>query len=191
MSIRWLFERLPSPQALKSNRFLKPFSRHLHYHFLWQFNRRSVSRGVAVGLFFGILVPFAQIFLAAIAAIFLRVNLPVAALCTLVSNPLTFPPIYYLAYRLGDVMTGSEPIPSETAIDAEVEYAIAVQQGEVDGWIPQLAEWLHTVGFPLMTGLAVLATVAAIVGYVGVSALWRLRVRLSWLRRKQRGMRRT
>ncbi|HZW22699.1 DUF2062 domain-containing protein [Noviherbaspirillum sp.] len=189
MQFQRFMRRLPTAESLRDKPFLKPFAPYLHHHFLWQFNRRSVAGGVATGLFFGILVPFAQIFLAAIAAIFLRVNLPVAALCTLVSNPLTFPPIYYLAYRLGDVLTGSEPIPSETAIDAEVEHAMAVQQGEVDGWIPQLAEWLHSVGFPLMTGLAVLAASAAIVGYVGVSALWHLHVRLSWMRRRQRGVR--
>lgn len=191
MLFQRFMRRLPTAESLRGKRFFKPFAPYLHHHFLWQFNRRSVAGGVATGLFFGILVPFAQIFLAAIAAIFLRVNLPVAALCTLVSNPLTFPPIYYLAYRLGDFMTGNECVPSEAVIDAEVEHAITVQQGDVEGWMPQLAEWLHSVGFPLMTGLTVLAASAAIVGYVGVSTLWRLRVRLSWMRRKQRGMRRT
>lgn len=184
---RRLMRRLPTAESLQDKRFLKPFAPYLHHHFLWQFNRRTVAGGVAVGLFFGILVPFAQIFLAAIAAILLRVNLPVAAFSTLVSNPLTFPPIYYLAYRLGDLLTGSEPVPSETAMEAEVEHAIAVQQGAVEGWIPQLVEWLHSVGLPLMTGLSVLAASAAIMGYIGVSALWRLSVRLSWKRRKQRG----
>ncbi|HYD80288.1 MAG TPA: DUF2062 domain-containing protein [Paucimonas sp.] len=68
----------PTAQELKDNRFLRPFVRHLHHHSFRQFNRRPVAGGVAIGLFFGILVPFLQIFLAASATVVLRVNLPVA-----------------------------------------------------------------------------------------------------------------
>lgn len=180
MQSRRFSKRLPTPQALKDNRFLKPFSRHLHHHFLWQFNRRSVAGGVAVGLFFGILVPFAQIFLSAIAAILLRVNLPAAALCTLVTNPLTFPPIYFLAYRLGDILTGTEPVPPETRIRADIEEAIAVQQGEPSGWLPHLVDWVQTVGLPLATGLIVLAVAVATAGYFAVNAVWKMRIRRRW-----------
>lgn len=178
--------RMPTAESLLGKRFLKPFAPYLHHHFLWQFNRRSVAGGVAIGLFFGILLPFAQIFLAAIAAIFLRVNLPVAAFSTLVTNPLTFPPIYYLAYRLGDVLTGSTPVPPEPVIEAEVAHMVEAQQGDIEGWIPHLMEWLHSVGLPLATGLSVLAVSAAIIGYIAISALWRLHTRISWKRRKQR-----
>jgi uncharacterized protein len=72
-----------------------PVLRPLHRRFadpaLWTLNRRSVSRGVSLGIFFGILTPVAQILFASIAAIALRANLPIAAVSTLVSNPFTFP----------------------------------------------------------------------------------------------------
>ena len=35
-------------------------------------------------------------------------NVPAAVSSTLVSNPLTFAPIYYLAYRTGLLVTGDE-----------------------------------------------------------------------------------
>lgn len=181
-----LFKRLPSAQSLKDNRFLKPFARYLHHYFLWQFNRRAVAGGVAVGLFLGILVPFMQIFLAAFAAILLRVNLPVAAASTLVTNPLTFPAIYYIAYRLGEFLTGGKQITPEAAIVAEIEQAVTVSQSEATGWMTNLVDWAQSVGLPLAVGLLVLATVAAIGGYFVVSVVWQLRVRRNWRRRQKR-----
>ena len=63
---------------------------------------------MAVGIFFGLLVPIAQIPLSVGAAIVMRANVPAAVSSTLVSNPLTFAPIYYLAYRTGLLVTGDE-----------------------------------------------------------------------------------
>lgn len=177
MRVNWFVKHFPTPQRLKDNRFLKPFARHLHHHFLWQFNRRTVAGGATIGLFFGILVPFLQIFLAAFAAIFLRVNLPVAAFSTLVSNPLTFPPIYYLAYRLGDFLVGSSPNPPETLIAAEIGPAVSMQQNGIVDWLPNLFGSIQTIGLPLSLGLFVMATVAALACYVTVSTVWKLRVR--------------
>ena len=180
------FKHLPTPQRLAENRFLKPFSRYLHHHFLWQFNRRGVAGGVAVGLFFGILIPIAQIFLAAIVAILLRVNLPVAAFSTLVSNPLTFPVLYYLAYKAGDTLTGNTPIPSPASIEGEIEQVVRAQQAAPDGWVDGLIAWMHSVAMPLAVGLFVLAVVAAVTGYIVVNTLWTARVRWRWQGRRQR-----
>lgn len=181
-----LFKRLPSAEAIRTNRFLKPFAGLLHHHFLWQFNRRSVARGVAVGLFFGIMFPIAQILLAALAAIVLRVNLPVAAFSTLVSNPLTFPPLYYAAYRLGALLTGGQTVTDETVIEQEVSERLIEQQADVAGWFSHLLDWLQTVGWPLLAGLATLAILASIAGYFLVSAAWRWHTIHRW--RKRHGM---
>lgn len=178
------FKRFPSPQALKQNRFLRPFARHLEHHALWQFNRRSVAGGVAVGLFFGLLIPFAQIFFAALAAVSLRVNLPAAAFSTLVSNPLTFPPIYYVAWRLGDFLTGGKAV-AQAVIETDIEQVVTVQQGEVIGWFPNLVLWLQSVGLPLALGLFLLAVIGALVGYLLVSGIWKLNVTRRWRRRCQ------
>lgn len=184
---RGLFtKRFPTAKSIKESRFLKPLGRYLDHHFLWQFNRRSVAGGVAVGLFFGLLIPFAQIFVAALVAVALRVNLPTAAFCTLISNPLTFPAIYYFAYKLGDFLTGSEDVVAEVVIETDIEVAITVQQGEVSGWIPNLILWVETVGLPLALGLLVMASVASLLGYVLVSGIWKLQVGQQWRKRRQR-----
>jgi uncharacterized protein (DUF2062 family) len=181
-----IFKWLPTSESIRDNRFLKPFGHYLHHHFLWQFNRRSVAGGIAVGLFFGILVPFAQILLAAIAAVVLRVNLPVAAFSTLVSNPFTFPALYYAAYRLGEMLTGGEaPVP-EKAIEIEVTEKIIDQQADVGGWFANSIDWMQSVGTSLALGLSVMAIVSAVAGYLIASALWRLQATRRWRRRRLR-----
>jgi len=64
-------------------------------------NRRTVAGGVAVGVFFGLLIPVGQILGAAVAAICFKVNLPVAAMSTLVTNPFTAgaPAGYFLVHQ--------------------------------------------------------------------------------------------
>lgn len=182
-----LFKHLPTAQALKQNRFLKPFSRYLEDHSLWQFNRRAVAGGVAVGLFFGLLVPFAQILLAAIAAILFRVNLPVAAFSTLVTNPFTFPAVYYFAYLVGDWLIAPQAGASASAIETEVEKTVVAQQHFMHGWFAPALDWVQTVGPQLVVGLAVLAVVGAVAGYFAVDATWRFLVHKRWRKRRWRG----
>ena len=184
MLIPWFSKHFPTRQGLRDSRFLKPFARYLDDHCLWQFNRRAVAGGATIGLFFGILFPFLQIFLAAFAAIVWRANLPVAAFSTLVTNPLTFPPIYYLAYRLGAILMGAGSMPPEAAIGAGIEHVIAPDTAA--GWLPRLIDWIQAVGLPLALGLFVMATAAALLGYVTVNMVWKLRVRLGWRRRQRR-----
>ena len=45
-----------------------------------------IAAGVAIGLFIGVLIPVAQILLAAVAAVALRANIPVAAAATLITT---------------------------------------------------------------------------------------------------------
>ena len=78
---------------------------------LWSFSRPGIARGLALGCFLALTPTMgAQIILAAAAAFFLRVNIPVALAATLITNPLTAPFIYAAEYRLGVWLVGvSEP----------------------------------------------------------------------------------
>jgi Uncharacterized protein conserved in bacteria len=99
--VRWLKGHVPSRETVDQYRLLRPFATHLRQPSLWRLNRRSVPRGVAVGLFVAVLIPFMHTFVAAILAIPARANVAVAALLTLVVNPITIPPMYIAAYRIG------------------------------------------------------------------------------------------
>ncbi|EXI73763.1 MAG TPA: DUF2062 domain-containing protein [Candidatus Accumulibacter phosphatis] len=145
----------PTREQLEANPWLRGLAPYLANPKLWHWSRRGVAMGVAIGLFIGFLIPVAQILLAAAAAVFLRANVPVAAAGTLVTNPLTVPPIYYAAYHLGAWATGTS---ATTAI------SVADPTGF---W-----ENLGSIGMPLFTGLAMTASFAAVASYLLISQAW-------------------
>ena len=98
---RWLTRHIPTRDTIHEHRLLRRFAPHLAHPSLWRMNRRSVPRGVAVGLFVGVIIPFMHTFVAALLAIPTRANVAVAAVAALVINPLTIPAMYYGAYRIG------------------------------------------------------------------------------------------
>src|SRR4051794_35702085 len=91
--------RIPSREHLQSNRWLRWLGPLLNDPRLWHMSRRGIALGLALGVFFGLLIPVAQIPVSAAAAVLLRANLPMAAASTFVTNPVTFGPVYYGAYR--------------------------------------------------------------------------------------------
>lgn len=177
---RWS-RHIPTQDSIRAYAFLKPISHFLDHHALWQFNRRSVAGGLAVGLFFSMITPFAQIPLAAVAAIFFRVNLPLAVFGTLLSNPFTTPAILYFAYKLGARLIGHDIPERATVPDAEAEIAAVGNMGAgVLEWLSQSMDWLLSAGWPLVVGLTVLSIAAAIIGYIGVNVIWRTVSALRW-----------
>lgn len=181
---RKFFRRLlPSPHVVRANRFVQWLGPWVQHPRLWHIDRRGIALGLAIGLFFGLSIPVAQILFAAIFAVILRANLPVAVFSTLVSNPFTFSPIYYAGYRLGSLLLGepSESI-SESDLDADIEttaYGLAAYGEFLVGKVREL-------GKPLMLGLLVMAAVGSIAGYAAVMLLWRLQVALNRRRRMDR-----
>lgn len=174
---------LPKPETLQNNRWLRWMGPVLNHPRLWHFSRKGIALGLALGIFFGLLIPVAQIPFAATVAVILRANVPMAVASTLVTNPITFGPVYYGAYRLGSAILGEPPPdkPTAAALDAaQTEHART--QGAGDRWRRWL-EQLTTVGKPLMVGLAVVATASGLAMYGLVSTIWILRTR--WTRRKR------
>lgn len=160
--------RLTDLSWMDNYRLLRPLRRHFHAAHM---DRQSVARGVAVGVFFGILVPVAQILFAVIVAIAIRANVAVAAASTLVTNPLTFPLVYYFAFRIGAFLTGHDlDVP---AVDVAASEAAAAQGLEVGSWYATLLRWLQTIGRPLATGVFVLALASSLVAFLTVHFCWR------------------
>jgi uncharacterized protein len=172
-----LRRRLPSADSVRHNRYVAWIGPAIHHPRLWHLNRHGVALGLAIGLFFGFLIPLAQIPVAAIFAVWFRANLLVAVVSTLVTNPFTFPPVYFFAYQIGAMLTGDSPLPhSEAAIGQVAQEASTLALSAF--------ERLLTVGKPLMLGLAVLAVSSALVSYFLVLGVWRLVVSAEWRRRR-------
>lgn len=175
---------LPTPQTLRDNRWLRWMGPVLQHPRLWHFSRKGIALGLALGIFFGLLVPVAQIPLSATVAVLLRANLPMAVASTLVTNPVTFGPVYYGAYRLGKWVLGEEDVPEKKAVTI-LEKTEALP-AEKQTWAERLRAWLTylgTVGKPLVVGLAILATVSGLLIYFLTSALWVVKTR--WTRHRR------
>jgi uncharacterized protein (DUF2062 family) len=175
---KFLRKHLPSHAAVVQNPWLKPFGRWLHHHNLWHLHRRSAAGGAAVGLFCG-LIPFPLQMIAAVflAALF-RVNLSVAVIATLYSNPLTIVPLYALAYQFGAWVSG--------AYDGVVQSQFDLPEMHWHNWTSVLGAWLAALGKPFLIGLPLLALIFALVGYVAVRVAWRVAVFMEWRARKRR-----
>ena len=165
---------LPTREALEKNRWLRWLLPFLGHPRLWHWSRRGVALGVALGVFFGLLIPIAQIPLSVATAILLRANVPAAAASTLVTNPVTFGPVYYGAYRLGLWLTGETAPPGQGI-------AKPADTGKEETGI---GSRLARLGKPLLLGLTILATLTGLLTYALITLAWRWRV---MAKRRQRG----
>jgi len=163
---------------MKKHRHLRRFGPLLRHPNLWHLNRHSVAGGVAVGLFTGLMPPPMQMLFAAIFAVVFRVNLPVAVFTTLYTNPLTFVPLYLLAYEVGAFVTGR----SNGTHNLRTEYPTE----SLADWLPAFFNWLGSLGLPLLVGVPILGAIFSVCGYFLVRGLWRLHVVISWRRRQRK-----
>ncbi len=177
--MRNLFRKfIPPHETVRNQRWLKPFGNRLQHPKLWHLHRRSVAGGAAIGLFCGLIPGPLQMISAALLAVLLRVNLPVALITTLYTNPFTIVPLYVLAFEIGALLSG-------------VHSGVAVIRPSIPElhWHNLLYEmwgWMVMMGKPLLIGLPVLAIGLAIFGYVSVRVAWRVAVILKWRARRRR-----
>lgn len=136
--------------------------------------RRSVPRAVALGLGIGVLIPIMHVVIAALVAIPARANVAIAGAVTLVVNPLTIPPIYYAAYRIGSW---------ELHHDATLVNPSTAEK--VSGELGRFLFWIHEASGPIALGVLTIAVTASITGYVLSALLWRWWLGSRWRQRRQ------
>lgn len=172
--MHWLTRHIPTRDTVHDYRLLRPFSRHLTHASLWRMTRRSVPRGVALGLFVAVIIPFMHTILAALLAIPTRANVAVAAVFTLLVNPLTIPPMYYAAYRIGSW---------ELHHDATLVNPAAAERFSSE--LSRLLFWIHQASAPIAVGILTIAVAAAAFGYLSSSLVWRWWAHSRWRQRRQ------
>lgn len=151
---------MPNREEMARNKYLAPIAHRFLSPELWRFTRRSVPRGVALGLFAGFIVPLGQIFLAAFLALPTRANVPLAALMTFITNPFTLPFWLYMANR-----TGSFVLNVDAAVGANAASRFATDTG-------LFADMFALAGVTAF-GFVVLAVVSAAGGYLIAGVIWR------------------
>lgn len=154
--------RMPKRDEMAKNKYLAPIAHRFLSPELWRFTRRSVPRGVALGLFSAFIIPVGQIFLAAFVALPARANVPLAALTTFVTNPFTLPFWLVVANRVGNFML-------------QVDAATAgVAAGKVNStWWTYMVDAFEVAGVTVV-GFCVLAVVTSAIGYLVSGAIWRV-----------------
>ena len=121
-----------------------------------------IARGVAVGVFAGCFPLFGmQTPISILLAMVARGHKLCAAVCTWISNPLTYVPIYWLNFQIGRLLLGSSS-------DAPSQW------NSLEIFLDQTGEFFAD----LLLGSLVMATVASIISYFGSLRLiheWRLK----------------
>lgn len=149
---RWM----PDPELIRSHKHLRCLGTLLDRSCLWRLNRHAVALAFMVGLFAAFIpVPF-QMLIAAVLAVLIQANLPIAVALVWVTNPLTMPVLFFLAYRLGAWMLGLPP--------QDFDFHISWQ------W---LIHGLAATWKPFLLGCLVSGSALAVAGYFGMQLLWR------------------
>lgn len=170
---RWVTRHIPTRETIHQYRLLRPFAPYLSRGSLWRLNRRSVPRGVAVGLFVAVIIPFMHTFIAALLAIPVRANIAVAALFTLAVNPFTIPLMYFAAFRIGSWELHHDATLLNPA-DAE----------RFSGELSRMLFWVHHASGSIAVGILTLAVTSAVIGYFASAFGWRMWCGRRWRKRR-------
>jgi len=156
---RWM----PDQKVIRDHKALRCFGCLLHDPHLWHLTRHSLAKAFFVGLFCAFLpIPF-QMVVAAAGAIFVRANLPISVALVWLTNPLTMPPLFYFAYKVGGwiLQLPEQAFYFEASLD----------------WVMNS---MSLIWQPFLLGCLVLGIVLGSLGYVFIQFAWRLRVISRW-----------
>ena len=163
---RWLKKYMVTRKSVRNSRQLKKLKPYFDTSTFSSFECQPVARGVAAGLA-GCVIPGFQFFYAVILAILLRGNLPIALLCTFITNPLTAIPIMY-----GISLVGSLIIHN-----GKTEFVIHDFKWDFSSYhafLSNLGEWIFQFGKAFLVGVPIVSFCLGILGYFGTIFIWKL-----------------
>jgi uncharacterized protein len=169
---RWLKSITPDRLTLEKLWCLRPFKALVLDRGCWTFNRHSVTRAFALGLFIAFIPPTplpVHIVTCVILGVLFRLNLPVLIATVFVSNPFTWVPQIAGSIWVGAKLMGMDLMP----VLHELHHR---------------HPWRHIgeLWAPLLLGALVLGLAAAAAGYVLAQLAWRAHVLFHLRRRRAR-----
>lgn len=161
--IRKFFRKL----ATKKDKFDSLLEKYHLPRSYFNVNRKMVTRGVFVGLFWGFIPMPMQMLGVMITTPLFRFNVPIGLATVWLSNPFTYPPLWYLEYKTGNILLQKEGI----------------------GDIQLTMEWFQNhwneVVVPLYVGTAFYSTVVSFLVFLLLNWLWRRSVKQERLLQKR------
>lgn len=171
----WSARTLPTRESMEQVGWLRPIAHIVLRSDLWRFHRRSVPRGVALGLFIGIflMIPGLQIIGAVLVSLPFRANVPLAVGMTFLSNPFTTPLILLASIGIGNRLLG---------LHADISTLTVLHAQGAD--IGAYTRWLFSDAAPaLLAGLGFISVAAGAIGYFLATFLWQWWIRHKWRHR--------
>jgi uncharacterized protein (DUF2062 family) len=141
----------------RENKNLGWLNKHLTDPELWKWNKKSIAKAFAIGLFCAFLPVPIHMLLASILAVAFSANIMLSLLIVWVNNPITIVPIIYFTYKLGASIIGVE-------IDPEFEFSFGYLMANF--WSATLALWI---------GGLITSIVASTLGYFSIISIYKYR----------------
>ncbi|MGB8696467.1 MULTISPECIES: DUF2062 domain-containing protein [Acinetobacter] len=168
---------LPSPHKVAEMKLLKIFGKRTLNPLLWYVNRKSISKAIFIGTFWGMLpLPFHSILIVLTVLLF-EVNLPVSLCLAWLTNPFTLVPILYIGFWLG----------------AKVFQVNMIDQDMILGVLHQISHWITHFGKGhvdlslakiLLSGLLLEALIFAVILFMITRLFWRWNIIQHYKRRQ-------
>ncbi len=132
-------------------------NKHLTDPELWKWNKKSIAKAFAIGLFCAFLPVPIHMLLAGILAVSFSANIMLSLLIVWVNNPITIVPIIYFTYKLGASIIGVE-------IDPEFEFSFGYLMDNF--WSATIALWI---------GGLITSILMATLGYFSIISIYKFR----------------
>ena len=146
--IRKLFKK--NNKKTKLDAFIKKYKIPREY---LSVNRKSITRGLMVGIFWGFIPMPMQMLAVVFTTPFFRFNVPIAIATVWLSNPVTMPFMYYIEYLTGNFLLGIETSHVELTVH----------------WFKSN---LGNIFVPLYVGTLFYSVFVSIIVYYGANWLW-------------------
>jgi len=147
--IRKVFKKKSSGSKL--DKFIQKYNIPREY---LSINRKSISRGVLIGLFWGFIPMPMQMLAVMLTTPLVRFNVPIAISMVWLSNPFTMPLMYYMEYLTGNFILQKDGIKN---IELTMEW---------------FSEHFDDILIPLYTGTAFYSIVVSTLIYLIINWLW-------------------
>jgi uncharacterized protein (DUF2062 family) len=160
---------IPDPEVIKRHKNLQFLGEKLHEPNLWHLNRRSIALAFAVGLFCAWIPAPMQMVFAAAGAIYFRANIPISVALVWITNPVTMPPLFYFAYKVGLWLM------NQSSSTQESEFSLSIMfSGLGDAWQP------------FLTGCFIMGIASSAIGYFCMQYYWHYHITKKWEERKEK-----
>ncbi|MFO1351132.1 MAG: DUF2062 domain-containing protein [Gammaproteobacteria bacterium] len=159
MPRRLLKRYLPDRNTLRGYKSLDFLGERLYDPNLWHFNRRSVSGAFGVGMFIAFIPAPGQMLMAALASLWLRINLPLTVSLNWITNPITMAPLIYLNFKVGFWVLGREPF--------QFHFSPSID------WMIYMYHNFFTLGLPFLVGSLTVGLALGVLSFFAVRLFWR------------------